>query len=410
MKRKNFTPASRDTSASVKTIPTPRWVRKRKRTQRTTDGRWRRRSAGLDPSCPTRPHCAYRESLVDFGPVDHVPPGVDVVGTAVLILQVVRVLPDVDAEHGLLAFHQRAVLVRRAFDRELAAAVDDPRPAAAEAADARLRRTASLNVSKLPNEELIASAIAPVGAPPAFGAHDLPEHRVVRVAAAVVADRRADVFRHGVDVLKQILDALRLQIGMLLQRGIQVRHVGVVMLAVMNLHRHACRCAVRARRTRTEAAEVSEPSDVLLVGRAQRGSYLQRLRPTVALHDVYASQARLTGSLRNGEHAVERDPRPVLLVVRHDDAVVNLAGDEPFENPQQMVGRHAEHRRAEAAELIERETVRSGCTCCASRLTRWISVPTAQIDPAGLDFTCRMMYSVEPESSAACTTSNGTSG
>ena len=45
----------------------------------------------------------------------------------------------------------------------------------------------------------------------------------------------------------------------------------------------------------------------------------------------------------------------MLLVVGHDDAVVDLAVDEAFENPQQMVRRDAEHRRAEAAELIERE-------------------------------------------------------
>ncbi len=32
LKRKNFTPASRETSTSVKTIPRPRWVRKRNRT------------------------------------------------------------------------------------------------------------------------------------------------------------------------------------------------------------------------------------------------------------------------------------------------------------------------------------------------------------------------------------------
>ena len=38
-------------------------------------------------------------------------------------------------------------------------------------------------------------------------------------------------------LLQQILDALRLQLGMLLERGVQVGHVGLVMLAVMNLHR-----------------------------------------------------------------------------------------------------------------------------------------------------------------------------
>ena len=37
--------------------------------------------------------------------------------------------------------------------------------------------------------------------------------------------------------LEQILDALRLQLGMLLERGVQVVDVRAVMLAVMNLHR-----------------------------------------------------------------------------------------------------------------------------------------------------------------------------
>src|SRR5262245_19587913 len=108
LNRKNFTPASRDTSARVKTIPIARCVRKRKRT-------------------------SSAQPFVDLGPVHDVPPRVDVVGPAVLVLQVVGVLPDVDAEDRLLAFHQRAVLVRGALDGQLAAAFDHPRPAAAEA-------------------------------------------------------------------------------------------------------------------------------------------------------------------------------------------------------------------------------------------------------------------------------------
>src|SRR5262245_11152860 len=67
----------------------------------------------------------------------------------------------------------------------------------------------------------------------------------------------------------------------------------------------------------------------------------------------YARSPKQGIVLRNGEHAVEGNPRPVLLVVRHDDSIVHLTGDEPFEDPQQMVGRHAEHRRAETAELID---------------------------------------------------------
>src|SRR5580765_998012 len=116
LKRKNFTPASRETNTSVKMMPSPRWVRNRKRIN----------------TCLTEP-------LVDFRPVHDVPPRRDVIGPTVLVLQVVGVFPDIDAEHDLLPFHQRAVLIRRAFDRELVAARDHPGPAASEAADSRLR-------------------------------------------------------------------------------------------------------------------------------------------------------------------------------------------------------------------------------------------------------------------------------
>ena len=67
--------------------------------------------------------------------------------------------------------------------------------------------------------------------------HDLPEHRVVDVTAAVVPDRRADRLGHAVDAANQILGALRRQLGRLLERRVQVGDVGRVMLAVMDPHR-----------------------------------------------------------------------------------------------------------------------------------------------------------------------------
>jgi hypothetical protein len=60
---------------------------------------------------------------------------------------------------------------------------------------------------------------------------------VVDVAAAVVADRRLDVVRNGVDPLYQVLDALALQLGMLLERRIEVVDVRRMMLVVMDPHR-----------------------------------------------------------------------------------------------------------------------------------------------------------------------------
>src|SRR4051794_8446737 len=81
---------------------------------------------------------ALGDSLValgDLGPVHGVEPGVDVVGPLVLILQVVRVLPHVDADQRRLALGDRVVLVGAADDGEAGAVVHEPGPARAELVD-----------------------------------------------------------------------------------------------------------------------------------------------------------------------------------------------------------------------------------------------------------------------------------
>src|SRR5437867_6177108 len=66
-------------------------------------------------------------------PVHHVPPGFDVVGTPVLILKIISMLPNIDAENRRVAVHQRAVLVWRRNDFKLSVLIlDQPRPAAAK--------------------------------------------------------------------------------------------------------------------------------------------------------------------------------------------------------------------------------------------------------------------------------------
>src|SRR5207249_11830889 len=72
-----------------------------------------------------------------FVPIHHVPPGFDVIGTTVLIVQIISMFPNVDAEDRRVAIHQRAILIWRRNHFEFAALVfDQPRPAAAETSDA----------------------------------------------------------------------------------------------------------------------------------------------------------------------------------------------------------------------------------------------------------------------------------
>src|SRR6516162_9303732 len=78
------------------------------------------------------------ESLANGIPIHDVPPGIDVVGALVLILQVIRMLPNIDTHDRSLALHIGTVLVGGADDLKLAIRPNQPRPAAAEAADTRL--------------------------------------------------------------------------------------------------------------------------------------------------------------------------------------------------------------------------------------------------------------------------------
>src|SRR4029453_15926824 len=69
------------------------------------------------------------EMLRGLRPVDHVPPGVDVIGPLVLVLQVIGVLPDVAADDRRVTVGDRCVLVGARDDREAGSVVDQPGPA-----------------------------------------------------------------------------------------------------------------------------------------------------------------------------------------------------------------------------------------------------------------------------------------
>src|SRR5207302_8575250 len=70
-------------------------------------------------------------------PIDYVPPSLDVIGPAVLVIEIVSVLPNIETQHRRVPLHQRAGLVWRGHRRQLAAfAFHPPLPAAAAPANA----------------------------------------------------------------------------------------------------------------------------------------------------------------------------------------------------------------------------------------------------------------------------------
>src|SRR5580692_8798486 len=89
------------------------------------------------PDFPAQSISGLLEQLVDIVPVDEIfEERLQVIRTAVAIVDVIGVLPDVAAEDRGRAVYQRALAVRRLGDFELAVLDLQPAPAGAELADA----------------------------------------------------------------------------------------------------------------------------------------------------------------------------------------------------------------------------------------------------------------------------------
>ena len=140
------------------------------------------------------------QALIDFVPIDNIPPRRQIFGAAIVVFQVVGMLPDIVAENGEQTLGKRVVLIRGGDDLHFAALFSgEPNPAAAELFDAGIVEF-GLKVFEVAEGfgDRIGDGAGGIAA--AFGLHDLPEHGVVDVASAIVADGGADVLGDGVEV------------------------------------------------------------------------------------------------------------------------------------------------------------------------------------------------------------------
>lgn len=151
-------------------------------------------------------------------------------------------LPDVHAEDDF-AFHagdgfahERIILVWRRDDFQFAAVRDEPRPTAAETSDAR-RLELCLKIRE--RSECAVDRVAELAGRCAagLGREDFPEERMVPMAAAVIAHRAADGFRHGREVADERFERLAFQRGVAGDGLVEIVHVSLVMAVVMDLHR-----------------------------------------------------------------------------------------------------------------------------------------------------------------------------
>src|SRR3984893_14923622 len=160
------------------------------------------------PSChsvatPTGPACGrpepgmtelasgFREQLVDILPVHQmIDKRLQIIRTAIAIIDVVGVLPDVNAEDRRGAVHQRVLAVGRLGDFELAVLHRQPGPARTELADAG---GGEIGLDFLPPAEVLGDLLFQAAGQfvaAAIRLHPVPEMQMVVMLAGVVEQRR----------------------------------------------------------------------------------------------------------------------------------------------------------------------------------------------------------------------------
>src|SRR3982751_5737166 len=167
------------------------------------------------------------EQLVDIVPVDQViAERLQIVGTAVAIVDVVGVLPDVAAEDRRRAMDQRAFAVRGLGDFELAVLDRQPAPAGAELADAG---GGEIGLELLETAEVFGDLLFQTAgqlAAAAIWLHPVPEVQMVVVLAGIV--------EHGGILAERTLDDLFQGLAFAfgpLDRVVSVGHVSLGLLA-----------------------------------------------------------------------------------------------------------------------------------------------------------------------------------
>ena len=122
-------------------------------------------------------------------------------------------LPHVDTEDRRVAVHQRAVLIWGGDDFELAILVlDQPCPSTAETA---YTRSTEFFFKLIEAPERGFDVVGKFAFRFAAGirSDDLPKERVIGMAAAVIPNNCANVFRHGIEVTDKVLYGFLLEIG-----------------------------------------------------------------------------------------------------------------------------------------------------------------------------------------------------
>ena len=138
--------------------------------------------------------------MIDLFPVHYVPPGRKIFRPAVVIFQVIGVLPNVIAKNRKQTLGNGIVLIGGADDLQFTARfARKPYPSAAELLGPGVVEF-GFEVVEVAEAFLDHIRDCATGLAAAFRLHDLPEHGVIHVTATVISDSSANVVGNRIQI------------------------------------------------------------------------------------------------------------------------------------------------------------------------------------------------------------------
>lgn len=178
----------------------------------------------------------------DLIPVNDVPEGINVIRASVLIIQVIGVFPNIEAEDGRVAAvpesgaHEGAVLVGGTghFEGSIGGS-DQPCPTRAEAGRTGVGE-GRLKGSKITESGIDGLCELAGWFSAAIGGKNAPKKAVIGMSTAIIPDSTLNGFREAGDVADEVVDRLRRFDAGGGECLVQLGDVGIVVFCMMDFH------------------------------------------------------------------------------------------------------------------------------------------------------------------------------
>ncbi len=175
----------------------------------------------------------FQKVLVDLVPVYYVEESINIFWPSVLVFQIISVLPDINSKYRNLVLRYRTILVWCCHNLKFSIIQDKPAPSASKQTSGFVLEFFPEIINSL---ELLVNGFQDFTPRLNTFLQNKPEEAMVNVPAAIVPYSCPYVLRDDIEAFQKIFSRIFLQLGIFFQCLIQLVHIALMVLSVMDFH------------------------------------------------------------------------------------------------------------------------------------------------------------------------------